>query len=105
MKSALSALFSAALCLASVLPSAHASPTPESPPEIITARVVKVDLPRSKVTLKHAPIKSVGMAAMTMPFRVRDSAMLAPLKAGNRVRFSVVVQDDELLISQIEVVK
>ncbi len=57
---------------------------------------------RSHVTLRHAPIKSVKMAAMTMRFKVADASILAPYKVGDRVRFSVLLRDDELIVSQIE---
>ena len=73
--------------------------------EVVKAQVVRVDAPRGKVTLKHAPIRSIQMGAMTMPFKVKDPAMLVPLKAGDQVTFSVVVQDDELLITQIKAAK
>ncbi|MBL0726554.1 copper-binding protein [Piscinibacter sp. HJYY11] len=74
-------------------------------PEWVAAEVVKLDPARSKITLKHAPIKSIKMAAMTMPFRVRDAALLAPLKVGDKVRFHVAEKDDELVIQEIEEVK
>ena len=70
--------------------------------EWVTGRVVSVDAERGRVTLKHAPIKSLEMAAMTMRFKVADASILIPYKVGDRVRFSVVVRDDELLVSQME---
>jgi Cu(I)/Ag(I) efflux system periplasmic protein CusF len=70
--------------------------------EWVAGRVVGVDAERSRVTLKHAPIKSVKMAAMTMRFKVADPSILAPYKVGDRVRFSVVLRDDELIVAQIE---
>ena len=70
--------------------------------EWVPARVVSVDAVRGRVTLKHAPIKSIKRAAMTMRFKVADASMLTPYKVGDRVRFAVVLQDDELIISQLE---
>jgi Cu/Ag efflux protein CusF len=70
--------------------------------EWVAAEVVKLDPARSKITLKHAPIKSIKMAAMTMPFKVRDAALLAPLKVGDKVRFQVVEKDGDLVIEEIE---
>jgi Cu(I)/Ag(I) efflux system protein CusF len=81
-----------------------AKPPPESA-EVVKAKVVKVDAPRGKITLKHAPIRSIRMEAMTMPFRVSDPAMLVPLKAGDRVTFSVAMQDGELVITRIKAAK
>lgn len=71
----------------------------------IAGQVIKVDTARGRVTLDHAPIRSVGMAAMTMPFAVVDAALLTHLKVGAKVRFSVVLRDDELLVSRIEVMR
>jgi Cu(I)/Ag(I) efflux system protein CusF len=84
---------------------AFAQTAPPIGTEIVRARVVKVDAPRGKVTLKHAPIKSIQMEAMTMPFKVREGVMLDKLRPGDQVRFSVALQDDELLITRIEAVK
>jgi Cu(I)/Ag(I) efflux system periplasmic protein CusF len=71
--------------------------------EWVGGEVVKLDAARSKVTLKHAPIKSVNMAAMTMPFKVKDAGVLAGLKVGDKVRFEVLEHDGELIVQQIEV--
>ncbi len=70
--------------------------------EWVAAEVVKLDVERGKVTLKHAPIKSIKMAAMTMPFKVKDAALLAKLKVGDAVRFQVVEHDDGLMVHAIE---
>jgi len=70
--------------------------------EWVAGRVVGVDVERGRVTLRHAPIKSIKMAAMTMRFKVADASILAPYKVGDRVRFSVVFRDDELIVSQME---
>jgi Cu(I)/Ag(I) efflux system periplasmic protein CusF len=93
------------LMAALVAPAAFAQATPPANAEVIRARVVKVDAPRGKVTLNHAPIKSIQMEAMTMPFKVKDADMLGKIKPGDQVRFSVALQDDELLITRIEAVK
>lgn len=103
MKIVLNALLLAALSLAGVLAPAYAQPPAK--PEVVKARVVAVDTARGKLTLDHAPIKSIKMEAMVMPFKVRDRAMLARLKAGDRVEFSVAVVDDELLITRIGAAK
>lgn len=81
---------------------ACASPT-WAATEWVRGDVVKLDPARSRITLKHAPIQLVKMAAMTMPFKVRDLALLGPLKVGDRVRFEVIEQDGELIVQAIEV--
>ena len=70
--------------------------------EWVAAEVLKLDPVRGRITLKHAPIKSIKMAAMTMPFKVRDAALLAPLNVGDKVRFQVVETDGELVVQDIE---
>lgn len=97
------AVFSAAL-LAPVTPTYAAGPT-AGEAEVVKAQVVKLDAARGKVTLKHAPIKSIKMEAMTMPFKVKDAAMLEKLKAGDKVTFSVATVDDELVVTHIQVAK
>ena len=67
--------------------------------------VVKIDPARSKVTLRHAHIKSINMEAMTMPFKVQDGALLSGLKTGDKVRFTVAMKDDELLVTGIKAAK
>ncbi|TAJ91341.1 MAG: copper-binding protein [Reyranella sp.] len=54
---------------------------------MVQAEVIKVDKSAGKVTLKHGPIKSLDMDAMTMVFRVADPAMLDRMKAGDRIEF------------------
>ncbi len=70
--------------------------------EWVRGEVVKLDPERSRITLTHAPIKIVKMAAMTMAFKVKDAAVLAPLKVGDKVRFEVLEQDSELIVQRIE---
>jgi len=71
-------------------------------PDWTRAVIVKVDLERARVTLKHQRINSVGMEAMTMPFKVTDGAALAAFKPGDKVRFTVVEKDDRLVVDAIE---
>ncbi|MEO8154142.1 MAG: copper-binding protein [Rhizobacter sp.] len=73
--------------------------------EWVRGEVIKLDPARSRIVLKHAPIKLVKMKAMTMPFKVKDASALAPLKVGDKVRFEVMEHDSELIVQQIEVQK
>lgn len=99
---ALPALVLAALGVANTLIPAHAGPPPARQAELVNARVVQVDAGRGIVTLRHERIKSIDMGAMTMPFTVKDPAMLKPLKAGDKVRFSVELHNDEPVITRIQ---
>ncbi len=67
--------------------------------------IVKVEPEKSRVVLKHQQIKSIGMEAMTMPFKVVEGVNLAPFKAGDKVRFTVAERNDHLVIDAMKVVK
>ena len=51
--------------------------------------VRKVDKEAGKITLKHGDIKNLDMPGMTMVFQVKDPAILAAIKAGDQVHFTV----------------
>jgi len=54
----------------------------------VQGEVRKIDEAAGKITLKHGPIKSLGMeVGMTMAFRVKDPAMFRELKVGDKVEF------------------
>jgi Cu/Ag efflux protein CusF len=74
-------------------------------PDWTRGSIVKVEPEKSRVVLKHQPIKSIGMEAMTMPFKVTDGVKLAPFKEGDKIRFTVATQNDHLMIDAMEVVK
>lgn len=63
---------------------ATASPTDAAFAE---GEVKKVDKSAGKVTIKHGPLTSLDMPAMTMVFRVKDPAMLDQMKTGDNIRF------------------
>lgn len=71
-------------------------------PDWTRAVVVKVDPARAQVLLKHQRIKSIDMDAMTMPFKVTDGVALTRFKTGDKVRFTVVVKDDHLMVDAME---
>jgi len=55
----------------------------------------------STVRIKHEAIPGY-MAAMTMPFEVRDSRLMQGLRPGDQVRFELAVTDDDSWISRME---
>lgn len=98
MKHILSTLIAAASLAAApaFASSGHAHPATEKKPvaekngtgvAMAEGEVKKVDKGAGKVTLKHGPLPSLDMPAMTMVFRVKDPAMLDQLKAGDNIRF------------------
>ncbi len=55
------------------------------------------------ISISHEPIESMGMSAMTMDFPVKDVAMLAKIKIGQKVKFVLTVDDfGYLIISEIQ---
>jgi len=71
-------------------------------PDWTRAVIVKVEPEKARVILNHQRIKSIGMEAMIMPFKVADGASLAAFKPGDKVRFTVVEKNDHLVIDAIE---
>lgn len=90
----LTTLFAAfAICIAPVaLASAHdksakSAPAASTASAMADGEVRKVDKDAGKITLKHGPIQSLDMPAMSMVFRAQDPAMLDAVKVGDKVRF------------------
>lgn len=52
-------------------------------------KVNSVDRSSKTINISHDPIKTMGMAAMTMDFRVADPAMLGDVKPGQKINFVV----------------
>ena len=67
--------------------------------------VRKVDKDAGKVTIKHGEIKKLDMPAMTMVFRVNDSAMLDALEVGDKINFSVDKIKGNFTLTQVEKAK
>jgi Cu/Ag efflux protein CusF len=44
----------------------------------------------------------MGMDAMTMPYKVKDAALLKGFKVGDRVRFVASMQGDQMLVEVLE---
>lgn len=49
----------------------------------------KIDPATRMITVQHGPIESLDMAAMTMPYGVKDPAMLTAVKPGDKVKMTV----------------
>jgi Cu/Ag efflux protein CusF len=63
--------------------------------------VRRVDKARGTVLMRHGEIKSLNMGAMTMSFKLKDPAMAADLKEGDKVRFTAEQKGDDLVITSI----
>jgi Cu(I)/Ag(I) efflux system periplasmic protein CusF len=56
--------------------------------EMVNGVVEKIDESAGKITLKHGPIKDLGMnESMTMVWTVKDPTILKGLNVGDKVRF------------------
>ena len=71
----------------------------------VDAEVRKIDKEQNKVTLRHAPIASLDMPAMTMVFRVSDPKMLQTIKVGDKVKFAADKIDGAYTVTALEIVK
>jgi Cu/Ag efflux protein CusF len=67
--------------------------------------VRRVNTDTKKITIAHGPLKAFDMPPMTMPFAVKDPALLAKVKVGDKVRFALEKAGDDLVITRIETVK
>jgi Cu(I)/Ag(I) efflux system protein CusF len=73
--------------------------------EMTDGEVRKVDAAQNKITLKHGEIKNLDMPPMSMVFRVKDPALLAKVKVGDKVRFAADKVGNDYTVTAIEVVK
>ena len=62
--------------------------TPEKMP-VGHGKVMEIDAKSGKITLAHEPIAELGWPSMTMGFSVKDTRLLAKLKAGDTVQFEL----------------
>ena len=70
--------------------------------DMAEAEVRKVDRDARKVTLKHGPIRSLDMPAMTMVFQIKDVSLLDKLVAGEKIRFSAEQQQGAYVVTAVE---
>jgi Cu(I)/Ag(I) efflux system periplasmic protein CusF len=71
--------------------------------DLIDGQVVKVDQSAGKITIKHGPIKKLGMEqGMTMVFKAQDPAMLNLVKAGNKIKFDAEQVNGQYTVTKIE---
>lgn len=69
--------------------------------ELTDGEIRKVDLENKKITIKHGEIKNLDMPGMTMVFQVKDPAMLAKVKVGNKVKFNAEKIGGAIVVTDI----
>lgn len=105
MKTILGAAFVAASLL---LPAAHAQQVKsdagaaQAGDAMADGEVRRVDKDAKKITIKHGPLASLDMPAMTMVFQVADPAMLDKVKAGDKVKFKAEKVGGAFKLTEIE---
>ena len=66
----------------------------------LTGEIVAIKLDRTEVTVKHDDV--VGfMPAMTMPFPIKDPAVLQGLAPGDLIKATLVITDEESFLATI----
>jgi Cu/Ag efflux protein CusF len=69
----------------------------------VQGEVKKIDEAAGKITLKHGPIRNLGMdQGMTMAFRVSDPAMLRQVKVGDKVEFEAESGSSGYTVTKIQ---
>jgi Cu(I)/Ag(I) efflux system protein CusF len=76
--------------------------TQQSTAAMADGEVRRVDKDAKKITLRHGPLPSLDMPAMTMVFQVSDPAMLDQVKAGDKVKFQAEKRGGAFTITKIE---
>ena len=73
--------------------------------DMAEGEIRKVSKDTGKLTIKHGPIKNLDMPPMTMVFLAKDLAMLEKVAMGDKVRFAVVEEGGQMVITELEPAK
>jgi Cu(I)/Ag(I) efflux system protein CusF len=85
--------------------SAHHAGAQSQSAALADGEVRKVDKAAKKITIKHGPIPSLDMPAMTMVYRVKDAKLLTRVKAGDKINFTAEKIGDNYTLSTLEPAK
>ena len=69
---------------------------------MVDGQVTRIDQAAGKITMRHGPIKSLDMDAMTMVFRVQDPAMLKGVKVGDKVKFEADRVNGQITVTKMQ---
>ena len=73
--------------------------------DMADGEIRKIDIDSKKITIKHGEIKNLDMPGMTMVFQVRDPAMLAATKTGDKVRFKAEKSGGAIVVTELQAIK
>lgn len=65
-----------------------------------SGEVRRINAPEGKVTIKHGAIAGLQLPAMTLVYKI-DTALLAGIQAGDKVKFTAKRENDQYVITQI----
>jgi Cu(I)/Ag(I) efflux system periplasmic protein CusF len=69
---------------------------------LIDGQIIEVDSSAGKITIKHGPIRKLGMdEGMTMVFKAQDPKMLKAVKAGDKVKFDADEVNGQFTVTKI----
>ena len=77
----------------------------DSHQKLATGEVRKIDKEAGKVTIKHGPLESLDMPAMTMVFRVKDPSLLDRMKVGDKINFAAEKMQGAFTVTKVEPVR
>ena len=66
------------------------------------AVVKEIDAAQGKVTLAHAPVKSLGWPAMTMAFGVKNKTLFDKLNVGAKVHVGFKKESDGYVVTSVK---
>jgi Cu(I)/Ag(I) efflux system protein CusF len=81
--------------------SAHPAGAKAQSAPLAEGEIRKIDRAAKKITLKHGPIASIDMPAMTMMFNLKDPAIARDFKVGDKVRFQVQMIGGSATVTEI----
>lgn len=98
------ASLSGVLARMNTVPAAAADANAQAPAQskAIEAFGVVEKVAGQELTLSHEPIPALDWPAMTMPFSVASDVALTSLKSGQRIRFWLEKQGEDLVITRLE---
>lgn len=110
MKQTKSMLAATAIALSSLFSGAvFAQTSPEqntmemsAKPGFTDGEVRKIDKEAGKLTIRHDEIKHLEMPPMTMVFVAKDKSMLDKVKAGDKVRFIVIHENGQMIVTDLQ---
>ena len=83
--------------------SAASAATTTATDAVMTAgKITRVDARNGKLSIRHEEIKNLDMPAMTMVFGLKDSALAAQFKPGDKVLFHAEDHNGALTITRIQ---